>query len=469
MNLIGAYMRGIGMRSYVIVLIFSLILISVLSSGVMAFSSDETQILIVVPSSGYDEEVLSAIENISLSYGIPVSLVSTRNEITGDGGNTNAINLTVADVSSPGFEGDNIALVIIGGSGCLELSEDTGLLDLIRKWNQKGVLISAIGEGPLVLAKSGILANISATVRYSDQNIDIMKSCGANYLDSPGVLTDHIITARSSEDATVFAQAVLRQVISQQIAQSTGVIYLGDTPANLSAYVIPEHLSGREVHAFRNNTLLTDWDHRPYPVNMSDNIVIRSGYQDWVISCNPNTQACVLYEPFSGISIPYGSLQTIRSDLLGDRRDFSTTSGRVSDLFPDSTLRDFFRAAPEVEASNLSLEEWTDDMNSTNKTISDCVGALFDDISLKTPIWDGLTATVCIVGSGIDHGTLDIRTVKDDAQTSLLYSGGVITADSCSTLLLSQDALPGTQGFVVLIGDDDSVIADLKIVLPVRS
>lgn len=98
------------------------------------------------------------------------------------------------------------ALVIIGGTGCQILWDNTTLHKIVQNFNATKKTIAAICIAPVVLARAGILKDIKATV-YPTAKGHIEK-CGANYTGSDVEVSGNIITGSKPKIASDFATAI---------------------------------------------------------------------------------------------------------------------------------------------------------------------------------------------------------------------------------------------------------------------
>ena len=110
------------------------------------------------------------------------------------------------------------ALVFVGGSGALGLSDNADCLKLAKKTVSAGKVVGAICIAPIILAKAGILKDRRATVWQSAMDksgVKILQSHGCEFVDEPVVVDHDIITANSAETARKFAETVVRVLTSQ--------------------------------------------------------------------------------------------------------------------------------------------------------------------------------------------------------------------------------------------------------------
>ncbi len=102
------------------------------------------------------------------------------------------------------------AIVIAGGPGAVELGRSEELLELIREAYKKGKIVAAICIAPMILAKSGILENKTATIwNGNGKQSEALESYGASYSLEPVVVDGNIVTANGPEAAEDFGEAIV--------------------------------------------------------------------------------------------------------------------------------------------------------------------------------------------------------------------------------------------------------------------
>jgi protease I len=102
------------------------------------------------------------------------------------------------------------ALIIIGGSGCTDLWDNTTLHTIVQTFNSSKKTIAAICLAPVVLGRAGILKDLKATVYPTAK--DEIGVCGAHYTESDVEVDGNIITCSGPEAAKDFATAILKAV-----------------------------------------------------------------------------------------------------------------------------------------------------------------------------------------------------------------------------------------------------------------
>lgn len=101
-------------------------------------------------------------------------------------------------------------LVIIGGSGCKTLWDNTSLHKIIGEFNEANKIIAAICIAPVVLGRAGILKDIDVTA-FAAVKDDIGK-CGACFVETDVIVCNNIITGSGPKVAKDFAQTILSEL-----------------------------------------------------------------------------------------------------------------------------------------------------------------------------------------------------------------------------------------------------------------
>ena len=115
---------------------------------------------------------------------------------------------------------DYDALAIPGGFeeyGFYEEAYDERFLDIIREFNQQGKIIASICVAALVIGKSGVLNNRSATT-YHLKNAYRQKQLaefGVNVINEPIVVDQNIITSYCPETAPGVAFKLLERLVGE--------------------------------------------------------------------------------------------------------------------------------------------------------------------------------------------------------------------------------------------------------------
>jgi protease I len=121
---------------------------------------------------------------------------------------------------------DYSALVVIGGIGSVTYWSDSAALGLVRSFvvargegRHGGLpLLGAIGIGPILLAKAGVLKGRNATVYADFRAIEFLQQGGARYVSKDVVIDDGIVTGSDAGVAEKMAQALAKLLGSQNRA-----------------------------------------------------------------------------------------------------------------------------------------------------------------------------------------------------------------------------------------------------------
>jgi len=99
------------------------------------------------------------------------------------------------------------ALVIVGGTGCKILWDNTTLHKIVQNFNDTKKTIAAICIAPVVLARAGILKDIKATVYPTAK--DNIEKYDADYTDADVEVSGNIITGSNPKASKDFATTIL--------------------------------------------------------------------------------------------------------------------------------------------------------------------------------------------------------------------------------------------------------------------
>jgi protease I len=160
-------------------------------------------LMIIAPKDFRDEEFKEPYDLFTKS-GIKVTIASTdTSPAKGMLGMVVKPEIKLQRVNPDNFD----AVVIVGGSGCQDLWNNTKLHEIVNAFNNSKKTIAAICIAPVVLARAGILEEKEATVYPSVK--DELTKYGANYSENDVEICDNIITGSGPKVAADFAQAIL--------------------------------------------------------------------------------------------------------------------------------------------------------------------------------------------------------------------------------------------------------------------
>lgn len=172
--------------------------------------------LAVIIADGFEELEAVTVIDILRRATINVEVLGLRNtHITGSRGITIVCDDVFDYYSSLEFDG----VVLVGGmENATTLSQDEGVLKLLRDYDAKGKMIAGICATPsLVFSEAGILEGRPCTCYPSDNLINYLNG---EYLDKECVVSDNIITSQSPDTAMEFALTIL-----QYLGYDAGAVY----------------------------------------------------------------------------------------------------------------------------------------------------------------------------------------------------------------------------------------------------
>ncbi len=163
------------------------------------------KVLMVIAQNGFrDEELLVPKEILEREgHGVKVASLS-RGKATGSRGAIVIPDMAVYEANPDFFD----ALIIVGGPGSRELSEDRTVLKLVIDAAARKKIVGAICLGPMTLAKAGILAGRSATVFPDREGVSCLRDNAASYVKEPVVADGPVVTADGPMSAGKFGAAI---------------------------------------------------------------------------------------------------------------------------------------------------------------------------------------------------------------------------------------------------------------------
>ncbi|HOJ95726.1 MAG TPA: DJ-1/PfpI family protein [Methanospirillum sp.] len=441
--------------------ILILIIIILLSSQCMASEQTDPALeaVLVIPSAGWDEQSLNTAARELTTYDISWTLTGpSPGQVISD-----------KEVQPLETVSDRIlnttAIIVIGGEDMSSLMNSEPVTRILQQAAGNRSLCAGIGNGTLVLAHAGVLTGVMVSLP-DNKSREYLEKSGAIPNMSEGVITDTVITARGSDMAKTWIEVIIREIVAREITNQHGVLYLGDQDNGRSVYVIPERLTSPVVSGIRDANISDEWAGEPFSIpsfNTTLDIPVRG---DWVLIISPENNVCLLYEQFTGLSIPYGSVVSIDSTLLGAKRDFSTNTVPIEEMIQDITFKDVYQNSNEYNESNRTLRNWTIEVNNTNSSVKNSVALLFDDIRIAEVSWEDLTLRACIEGNGVGKGILDILKTHGDESSSLAYDEEHVDGSGCYEVLISVDAPKGITAYLTLFGKDKSILIEKEIQIP---
>ncbi len=172
-------------------------------------------VMIIAPENFRDEELLIP-KRILENAGVEVVVASTKKgECKGMLGAVVNADITLDEINVDDYK----AIMFVGGSGTPLIRREDKALELAREAYDKGILVTAICWAPTTLAKAGILKGKKATVwlghdpEYNMTTDKVLEKFGAEFVDSPVVVEEGVITANGPRAAEAYGQEVLKHIL----------------------------------------------------------------------------------------------------------------------------------------------------------------------------------------------------------------------------------------------------------------
>jgi len=170
----------------------------------------KNSILIFLPANNFSEEEYQIINRVFTKAGKQVFISSDSNTVcSGDRGLKVKADIEFYNVNEKNFS----AIVLIGGKGSKDYWDNENLHKIVKDFNSSGKLVSAICSTPIILARAGLLSNLSATCWSEDKyeliNLDVQ------YQARNVVIEKNIITADGPRSAEQFAESILNMTKSK--------------------------------------------------------------------------------------------------------------------------------------------------------------------------------------------------------------------------------------------------------------
>lgn len=144
---------------------------------------------------------------------VVVATISGSLETTGRSSLTIKADALFSDISRETFD----AVVISGGPGTMNVAQNPGLLEFIRRHNAQNKIIAAICAAPVVLKNAGVLEGRECACHTSKE-----KELAAYIKDASlrVAASGNIITSKGAGTAADFALEIAKKLISPDAAKS---------------------------------------------------------------------------------------------------------------------------------------------------------------------------------------------------------------------------------------------------------
>lgn len=165
-------------------------------------------ILFFLPASQFNEIEFTVTKKILKDSGIASFIASDAlNLCIGDSGLKVKADVNLYNVHENNFCG----FVLIGGKGTKLYWESLLLHKIANNFVNKGKIVAAICNAPIILAKAGVLTNHTATCNF--ENKMELISAGIDYKDTDVVISKNIITGSKPAAAYEFGSNILYQIL----------------------------------------------------------------------------------------------------------------------------------------------------------------------------------------------------------------------------------------------------------------
>lgn len=161
------------------------------------------KILMIIPPERFRDEELFVTKAELEKLGHKITIASTKVGICpGSRGGFAYSEFDIKEMNASFYN----AVVFVGGGGSKLLFYNEMALKIARDMHSKGMIVAAICLAPVILANSGILKGIKATVAGTESKT--IESKGAIYT-GPGVTIDNnIVTGNAPKSSKLFGQCI---------------------------------------------------------------------------------------------------------------------------------------------------------------------------------------------------------------------------------------------------------------------
>jgi len=161
-----------------------------------------SKILSIIAPTGYQDVEYGDSKKALEEAGHTVVTSSMSAEANGKYGGKVTADVLLVNAEADDFD----AIVFIGGPGSHIYFDDKRAHKLAKEFLDSGKLVAAICAAPSILANAGLLKGVTCTC-FDDQ-VENLKSKGANYTGNPVEQDGLIITADGPGSATAFGEKI---------------------------------------------------------------------------------------------------------------------------------------------------------------------------------------------------------------------------------------------------------------------
>ncbi len=165
-------------------------------------------ILFFLPALHFNEVEYLVIKQKLVKAGLKMFITSdTENICVGNFNLKVKADINLFNVHETNFSG----IVFIGGTGARNYWDNKKLHRIAIKFIKAEKIVAAICNAPVILARAGILENLSATC-FPEDKMELIKS-KVNYKDEPVVVDGNIITCKDPESSSLFADIFIQNIV----------------------------------------------------------------------------------------------------------------------------------------------------------------------------------------------------------------------------------------------------------------
>ncbi len=164
--------------------------------------------LLIISPRNFNEKEFFITKDILSKNKIKVQVASVSEECISMNGLKIKPDMLVIDALKQEYD----AIILIGGSGCFELSEYPEVIEILKKQAEKNKILAAICLAPAILAKAGVLEDTIATVFPADWALSQLETGKAHYMPKKVIQDGNIITADGPDSAEEFAKTILKKL-----------------------------------------------------------------------------------------------------------------------------------------------------------------------------------------------------------------------------------------------------------------
>lgn len=167
----------------------------------------KNSILIFLPATDFSEEEYLTVKRIFNESGKNTFITSDSNTVcSGDYGMKVRPDTSFYNINDKNFT----AFVLIGGKGSKAYWDNKTLHSISRKFYNADKVVGAICSAPVILARAGLLSQISATCWSEDKN-ELIK-LEIDYKDRSVIAENNIVTSEGPQSAVQFAETILNLI-----------------------------------------------------------------------------------------------------------------------------------------------------------------------------------------------------------------------------------------------------------------